>query len=52
MKLGYVASIFVLALAGFAVASVRLPPHVAASHAPQRSVEGDRQALASLRTSG
>jgi predicted GNAT superfamily acetyltransferase len=48
MKLGYVASIFVLAVAGFAVASVRLPPHVAASRAPQRSAEGDRQALVEL----
>ena len=52
MKLGYVASVFVLALGGFAIASIRLPPHVAASHtpshAPQRNTERDRQALVEL----
>ena len=49
MKLGYVASVFALALAGFAVASVvRAPRPAAASHAPQRSAERDRQALVGL----
>jgi hypothetical protein len=48
MKLGYAASVFALALAGFAVASVRLPRPSVASLAPQRSAERDRQALVEL----
>jgi Domain of unknown function (DUF4440) len=48
MKLRSVAPIFALALAGFSIASVQLLSPAAASPAPQRSAERDRQALVEL----
>lgn len=48
MKLGSLITIFTLALAGFAVASVHLLSPAAASSAPHRDPERDRQALVGL----